>query len=174
MWEGILNKWADEIPSWVACPTDASPNAAWQQVMSMWSRLTRGGGLASETDDELLCPYHWAAPIHSLNCEIVWPKALDEPPYRHTAPHAPAHDSTSSHDCSGYDLNSSEAEFADGPGPYLELDTPGYAGVISERLIVEKLLAQAGIRLAAILNWLFADLDGEGSRYAKLGVTEPR
>jgi len=40
--------------------------------------------------------------------------------------------------------------------PYLELDTPEYGGKISREWVVEKLFAMAGIRLAAVLNYLFA------------------
>jgi hypothetical protein len=36
--------------------------------------------------------------------------------------------------------------------PYLKLDTPDYAGVITEQFIMEKLLPQAGIWLATIIN----------------------
>ena len=37
----------------------------------------------------------------------------------------------------------------------LELDTPEYAGTIERELIIEKLLAQGGLRLAGILNYVF-------------------
>jgi hypothetical protein len=47
-------------------------------------------------------------------------------------------------------------------GRYLELDTPEYAGVIQKEWVLEKLMAMAGIRLAGVLNSLFADIDGEG------------
>jgi len=165
MWEGILNKWADEIPSWLSCPSPLSAptsNSLWQQVMSTWVRLTRGVKAAEETDDELLCPYHWAEPIHSLNCEIIWPKELDEPPYGD--PIHRAHSSEVSahhHNCGELDSDTIIDEEFNPRRPYLELDTPEYSGVIAERLIVEKLLAQAGIRLAAVINWLFADIEGE-------------
>jgi hypothetical protein len=39
---------------------------------------------------------------------------------------------------------------------YLELDTPKYTGRIEKEWIVEKLLAQGGVRLAGILNYIFA------------------
>jgi len=39
---------------------------------------------------------------------------------------------------------------------YLELDTPKYSGEIEKEWIVEKLLVQAGVRLAGILNHIFA------------------
>ena len=38
------------------------------------------------------------------------------------------------------------------------LYTPEYAGMIKDRGLVEKLLTQGGIRLAAILNWIFAEV----------------
>ena len=44
----------------------------------------------------------------------------------------------------------------DGDSKY-ELDTDEYAGVIGQRMIVEKLLAQGGVRLAGILNYVFAN-----------------
>ncbi|KAJ6498732.1 hypothetical protein C8R45DRAFT_1093033 [Mycena sanguinolenta] len=92
-----------------------------------------------DTDDDLICPYYWAKPIHALNCEIVWPKALDESfpaPSTTVIPSRPPRG-----------------------GPFLELDTPQYSGVISKEWIIEKLLAQAGIRLAGMLNYLFADIE---------------
>jgi len=174
MWEGVLGKWKEEIPSWLACPA-ATPSSTgesasmWQQVMSIWGKIARGG--AEETDDELLCPYYWAKPIHTLNCEIVWPKALDEPPYSHP------YRTTSPCDSSSSELLTLEEELTmvdeagnyiggmnpTPGGPYLELDTPEYTGVISKQWLVEKLMAQAGVRLAGVLNWLFADFeDGEG------------
>jgi hypothetical protein len=47
---------------------------------------------------------------------------------------------------------------ADDPAdwPLLELATPEYFGMIREEMAVEKFLLQGGLRLAGILNWLFA------------------
>ena len=41
-------------------------------------------------------------------------------------------------------------------GDYPELDTPEYSGRIARDWVVEKLLAQGGVRLAGILNALFS------------------
>ena len=79
----------------------------------------------SDTDDEAVCPWSWSSPIHQLTCDWVWPKELDQPPYNEPR------------------------------GPMLELDTDNYAGRITEEWVVEKLLAMAGLRLAAILNLIF-------------------
>ena len=87
-----------------------------------------GHGPPETSDSDILCPYAWGAPVHKLNCETVWPAELDEP---ETEGRAPRRD-------------------------YLELDTPKYAGSIEKKWIVEKLLAQAGVRLAGILNRIFS------------------
>jgi hypothetical protein len=172
MWEGVLGKWENDIPNWLTCPAPtgtrslslafpSSFGAFWQQAQLVWNRVMGG---TMDTDDDLICPYHWAQPIHALNCEIVWPKALDEPPYNNTR----LDGASSEH--SHHEFVSPAAELAQvdsagrfvaGPvgGPYLELDTPEYSGVISKQWIVEKLLAQAGIRLAGVLNYLFADIE---------------
>ncbi|KAJ7502447.1 phospholipase C/P1 nuclease domain-containing protein, partial [Mycena galericulata] len=182
MWEGVLGKWENQIPEWLECPAPttrsrvslssfpSSFSAFWQQVLFVWNRVVSVGAM-DDTDDNLICPYYWATPIHALNCEIVWPKALDEPPYNNTRLDGAS--SGSSH----HDYVSPAAELAQvdevgqfiagaAGGPYLELDTPEYSGVISQQWIVEKLLAQAGIRLAGVLNYLFADF--EDAEEAKL------
>jgi hypothetical protein len=43
----------------------------------------------------------------------------------------------------------------DDSGAY-DLDTPEYAGEIGKQMIIERLLAQGGVRLAGILNYAFA------------------
>jgi hypothetical protein len=87
-------------------------------------------------DDDFVCPYHWSKPIQALNCELVWPAEFDHP------------------------RNPPE------PQPIIELDTPQYAGKIRKDRVIEKLIAQAAIRMAAILNGLFADEEAgfEGQR----------
>ncbi|KAG1819347.1 phospholipase C/P1 nuclease domain-containing protein [Suillus variegatus] len=167
VWEGITGKYEDELDSWLTCPAEPSVQPLqthWEQWLSWtfgrrigsWivgSHLTDGG---LNTDDETLCPYHWATPIHALNCQIVFPKALDEPPYNHVS----FSGSTDDHACNSSN-QSLEVHWLSRPrkNPYLELDTPEYSGAIENAWIVEKLMSQGGIRLAAVLNWLFADMD---------------
>ena len=179
MWEGILGRWKDEILNWTSCPatTKGSPStprgSLWQQVVSKMHTFS-SGDIAYETDDDILCPYHWARPIHELNCDLVWPKALDEPPY------APVITLQGSGTGSLADYTRAEISFDDvdedsvdtGKRVYLELDTPEYAGVISRTMLVEKLLAQAGIRLAAVINSLFADLEVVGLGRSSAGQSE--
>ena len=80
----------------------------------------------------------------SLNPEIQLPGAIDLSPK------------------SKVDLADSEDHYRagskGGSGPYLELDTPEYAVKVRSELVVEKLIAQGGIRLVGVLNWWFADL----------------
>ncbi|KAF7357889.1 hypothetical protein MVEN_00835100 [Mycena venus] len=171
MWEGVLGKWANDVPEWLTCPAPtqsrslsvgffSSLGAFWQQALLVWNRVAGG---AMDTDDDLICPYYWAKPIHALNCEIVWPKALDEPPYNHTRFDGAS--SSHHHEFVSPDVELAQVDragrFVGGPpgGPYLELDTPEYSGAISKQWIIEKLLAQAGIRLAGVLNYLFADIE---------------
>jgi hypothetical protein len=130
--DGIGGRWQDEVDSWLECP---EPLSLWQQTKQVSISRT---WKSSDTDDEAVCPYHWATPIHQMTCEWIWPKEMDEPPY-------------------GGPSSSKFGLFGRPPShPYLELDTPEYGGKIAREWVVEKLFATAGIRLAAILNYLFA------------------
>ncbi|THH18860.1 hypothetical protein EW146_g2214 [Bondarzewia mesenterica] len=188
MWEGVgvgmysgdQGKWEDEIEEWLECPNPSvhlqrhsrPPSfVAGSGSISTFNRLFQQAVLAflgwsggQNTDDGTLCPHAWAAPIHELNCDLVWPKELDEPPYN-----TPARAAGVSEDIGCLHASSAEEEvrayaehYADmggrRGGPYLELDTPEYAGRIEKEWIVEKLLAMGGVRLAGVLNEIFAPL----------------
>lgn len=167
MWEGIgvgeysttPGKWEDEVEQWLECPSTSAriqiPSFASGpiQMLSQFFRQTvldlfAGGGIQQETDDEILCPQAWAEPIHQLNCDLVWPKELDEPPYGSSVRE---------------DTKSAKGMGAR-KGTYLELDTPEYAGRITNEWVVERLLAMGGIRLAGILNEIFAPLVESGAQ----------
>ncbi|KAG8895453.1 hypothetical protein FRB99_000596 [Tulasnella sp. 403] len=90
------------------------------------------------------CPMHWSAPLHALNCELLFPPELDTPP-----PHSASALSRF------VDLLLSTVPIGQPRPVYLELDTPQYAGKIKDQKILEKLLAMGGVRLAAVLNELF-------------------
>ncbi|KAH9988797.1 phospholipase C/P1 nuclease domain-containing protein [Russula compacta] len=174
VWEGLGSdqhggRWGSEADSWLECPTTSGdPDSDsklvydeyedWvlapqeQQVMmaaAATRRLKRpttkrprkpsppghGGGPPQTSDSDSLCPYAWGKPVHALNCDIVWPPELDNPE------------------------EATAAAAAAGRVPrkeYLELDTPRYSGQIEKQWIIEKLLAQAGVRLAGILNGIFS------------------
>ena len=176
MWEGIMGRWKNDIQTWISCPApdNTSSGGMWQTVMSLFKK-----DVAAETDDDTMCPYAWAKPINKLNCDFIFPKSLDQPPYNQhylpfesesDSPHREAHFSPESEvdlvDPKGH--YRAESKGNEG-GPYLELDTPEYGGKIRNEFIVEELLAQGGIRLAGVLNLLFADL-GEGEARGGLWV----
>jgi hypothetical protein len=149
MWEGPLDKWADEIDDWLSCPIPTpessvvvEPEGTWQKVLSglsSFNSLFKRKGVEINPDGDVVCPYFWSQPLAALNCDIVWPKQL------------------TLKESGGYE-SSLEAT-------RLELDTPEYAGVIEKRMLVEKLLAQGGIRLAGVLNYLFADQGSKRSAF---------
>ncbi|EJD43369.1 phospholipase C/P1 nuclease [Auricularia subglabra TFB-10046 SS5] len=132
VWEGLLGAWRDDLPLWASCPEVTDPEP--EQRLSLLDRVQVVLGVKkpkaqpSDTDDDFVCPYAWAAEIHPLNCAVIWPSQLN--------------------------LTSAAAQPRE---PLLELDEPWYSGRIKEERIVERLLAQAGIRLAAVLNDIYAD-----------------
>ncbi len=143
IWEGLgvgrhAGRWGSEAKSWISCPrprfAESAVDAEWEPSQEVLAAPRKpkpgpGHGPPGTSDEGIFCPYAWTAPIHKLNCEVVWPAALDEPETEGRAPRR----------------------------EYLELDTPEYAGSIEKKWIIEKLLAQAGVRLAGILNHIFAE-----------------
>ncbi|KAF9480931.1 phospholipase C/P1 nuclease [Pholiota conissans] len=167
MWEGLLHPWAGNAAEWLSCAADAEPTepsdlmnsgllGAWQSAYRATQKMVATfmrDGVEIMPDGPVLCPHHWAKPLHQLNCEIVWPKALDDVRY------SGRFDSRDNHDCADEALFGEEEEEEDDDDAFdglLDLDTPEYAGVIAKRLLIEKLLAQGGIRLAGLLNYIFA------------------
>ncbi|KAF9805624.1 hypothetical protein IEO21_08995 [Rhodonia placenta] len=138
---------------------------AWAWVREALARVWRGGHDEERWDTDALCPYAWAREIHRLNCALpVWPAELS----------VAAEDGADTHGCAhGENVDGSEegAELAGHPRPHpdlLELDTPAYAGKIRAEWVVERLLAMAGVRLAAVLNTLV--LGGEAGLAPPGGV----
>ncbi|KIM24067.1 hypothetical protein M408DRAFT_331984 [Serendipita vermifera MAFF 305830] len=131
IWEGLLQAWKDDLEEWISCPTldSRSGPSIENQQLPLGSSVSIAEHDARRWDDDFVCPYHWAKPTAALNCEITFPEELDWAP------------------------NSTD------PHPAIELDTPRYAGKIRKRRILEKQLAQGGIRTAAVLNGLFANED---------------
>lgn len=132
VYEGLMGQWKDDLAEWVSCPSSYSTApeqlAASQQVLGTPPVSTQETPDLGRWDDEFVCPYAWAKPMQEINCNVIWPKIYDHPPKK-----------------SGEDED-----------PIIELDTPEYAGAIRKAGIVENLLARSGVRMAAVLNGLFA------------------
>ncbi|KAG8792209.1 hypothetical protein FRC16_011497 [Serendipita sp. 398] len=136
VWEGLSQAWKDQVDEWYTCPSTSLTSSFANSDQVPLDRNT----MTTETnvrrwDDDFVCPYHWAKPNSRLNCAITFPKELDWP------------------------ANSTD------PHPAPELDTSVYAGKIRKLRVMERLLAQGGIRTAAILNGLFATDDAQGGAF---------
>jgi len=164
VWEGIgvgrgTGRWESEADSWLECPASLSESGP-QLVLAAPRRPSRRGGDGPPltSDSDTLCPYAWGAPIHKLNCGIVWPAGIDLSARDDGDDDLHAH----GHHCGSTSLEEEVMAWAEatgrgrGKGDYPELDTPEYAGRIESEWVIEKLLAQGGIRLAGILNALFS------------------
>lgn len=146
--EGLLGWWKDEYLDWARCPgVPSATRVVGEYPSTRQALIYNAKTAASPQDDPSLpaCPLHWSAPIHQLNCDVVFPPELDrpDPSGRHVL-------TTLAQSLFGWFGLESLAE-----PPLLELDTPAYAGKIREHKVVEKLLAMGGVRLAAILNDMF-------------------
>jgi hypothetical protein len=159
IWEGVgvgrsKGRWESELDSWFSCPKSSSDSGP-QLVLAAPKRPRppRGDGPPQTSDSDTLCPYAWAAPIHKLNCGVVWPAGLDL---------AARDDGAGAHEHHNCESASVEDEMrmawaeTSGNDDLPDLDTPEYAGQIEKDWVIEKLLAQGGLRLAGVLNALFS------------------
>ncbi|KAK7041407.1 hypothetical protein VNI00_009273 [Paramarasmius palmivorus] len=175
MWEGVYSSWRDEIPDWLSCPappvqhtsTPSALGASWSYLHSIWT-FVKSSLSISTTENRQTTTLSAPSTGPSLFISLT---ALDEPPYGGHGRFSEFFTEQDDHDA--HHFSSVEAELAQfdkdgqfvggrhggstgGRPEYLELDTPEYAGVIADQRILERLMAQAGIRLAGVLNWLFA------------------
>ena len=164
VWEGVgvgrgTGRWESEADSWLECPASSLTLSKPQLVLAGPRRPPHRGveGPPQTSDSDTLCPYAWAAPVHQLNCDVVWPADLDLSARDDDAeaPHA--------HHCGADSVEDEMRDWVEaagrggrGGGDFPEMDTPEYSGRIASDWVIEKLLAQGGVRLAGILNALFA------------------
>lgn len=188
--EGVLDSWTNDIPNWLTCPTQTLPSrptseilisrvtftllGVWKSavgivhggVQTIMSKLNPKMGVSILPDGPIICPYYWAQPIHQLNCDVVWPVELDDP--RFSSPFdLPVAECIAQEDIDVSDDDDRHLEpcsSLDERVRLIQLDSPKYSGVIAQRMIVEKLLAQSGIRLAGILNYIFAPKDDQNQQ----------
>lgn len=176
VWEGILGWWREDYLSWASCPASEYAGASYPSNLSTepttsFVDMTLGDEVVFtdefapsspiesepffESDQHPLtgltpkrelptdlplpvCPLHWSQPIHALNCNstLIWPAYFSSLPPTNSPPeHIPASE-------------------------LIQLDTPSYAGRIRGELVIERLLAMAGVRLAAVLNEILDPEEG--------------
>ncbi|TFK20649.1 phospholipase C/P1 nuclease [Coprinopsis marcescibilis] len=166
MWEGVRERWAvphqdptsdeeySEVDTWGLCPPVSNHSALSTSNEAPQSNADYGNSdgaqaalvphkepLAIDPDGPLICPFAWSQPIHTLNCEYIWPAGVD----------LQSTDEAEEDTAAAYPSRPKS--------PLLDLDVPSYMGPLEREMVVEKLIAQGGLRLAGILNWLFADWD---------------
>jgi hypothetical protein len=130
MWEGTLNKWKSETDGWLSCSTHTPKSSQVVEPEGNWQKVLSSFNSLFKKGVKI-------NPDGDVVCPYFWSQPLN-------------------------DLNcdivwpKQLTLMESGGDEPLQLDTPEYAGVIEKRMLVEKLLAQGGMRLAGVLNHLFA------------------
>ena len=142
MYEGVLDKYQHELDDWLACPAVDSSSARLYPPTELMHQLPLVPSHSSRVREQQLLESERKAPAgdvpptdDAILCPYAWASPMHELNCAIVWPLA---------------LDDPDTD------GYLELDTEEYAGRIREEWIVEKQLAMGGIRLAAILNYLFA------------------
>jgi len=126
MWEGPLDKWSHQVHDWLSC-SKLVPESSTSPVVEAEGTWQKVlSGLRHLQSKKKGVEIN---PDGDVVCPYFWSQPLQA-------------------------LNCDIVWPKDDDVP--QLDTPEYAGVIEERMILEKLLAQGGVRLAGVLNYLFA------------------
>ncbi|EPQ31752.1 uncharacterized protein PFL1_01084 [Pseudozyma flocculosa PF-1] len=136
-----LGWFTNEAPEWPSCGTEAGRGLVVQQTGQ--SVFNDQDPSAVDDTDLPICPYYWTKPMHPLVCEYAFAHPVPEwePP--------------------SDDLEGGVPEHPPSPPPprlpLPELDTPEYLGRIDADKVIQRQLAKAGVRLAAVLNTLLLD-----------------
>ncbi|EIW70722.1 hypothetical protein TREMEDRAFT_28516 [Tremella mesenterica DSM 1558] len=84
VWEGIRQWYLPSLPTWLSCPSTgyALPLKETENLQNAllnlhplklnqtaWARGMEKGEMVFP-----VCPFHWAQPLHSINCDLAWPK----------------------------------------------------------------------------------------------------
>ncbi|KIJ29270.1 hypothetical protein M422DRAFT_37004 [Sphaerobolus stellatus SS14] len=133
IWEGVLNEWADEVQEWTQCPS------SFEDVPNFYPEYA-GSEFRTQPGQIPLNALRASSPKvpptdDATVCPFTWGQPIHALNCEIVWPR---------------ELNS------DNP-PHIELDTPEYSGKLKKQKIVMKLLAMGGVRMAAVLNEIFAD-----------------
>lgn len=165
--EGLGGWWADEWESWSSCPDDDHVE---QQATS--------GGPTNDVDetDLPLCPMAWTKPMHPLVCKYAFASPVPAPSGAEEAEQLGMHNGE--YDDSAFPVSWGETKRRrrrgrrgsgrrpGSPGnpstpppdhPQLPELADEYLERINADKVIQKQLAKAGVRLAAILNTLLLE-----------------
>ncbi|KAL1413611.1 hypothetical protein Q8F55_001386 [Vanrija albida] len=170
VWEGIREWWRDDVEGWLACPDSGDPyphssvgrfapskqgkpahRAPWLEG------LVNAGHLAAlSLPDTLRGVVAPLLPVPNASYEGFNRRLLANHPSKLAArgekTSFPACPYTWSKSIHGINCQYAWPREYTGTGPLIELDTPEYIGHIDGDKVLERLLAQGGLRLAKILN----------------------
>ncbi|KAF8520948.1 phospholipase C/P1 nuclease [Hysterangium stoloniferum] len=148
--DNILTNWTSEVVSWSECPADLSTSTSTPIAYHNSDQIPLDANADTDTSPNANANINTNTNTNSTNstnglpipqtddavaCPFYWAKPIHALNCEVVWP--PSMDSDDH--------------------PAVELDTPEYAGVLERDLVVQKLLGMGGVRLAAILNTLYAD-----------------
>jgi hypothetical protein len=163
-WEGIRQWWREDVDSWISCPASGDPYP--HSDLGSYPKPNKGerGQLlenaiqvASAAGESLMPDSVWTLlrpflPVPSTATEGMQHRLLANTPQRLNG--RPANEIACPYTWSvkNHHLNCHVAWPKEYHGAPIELDTPEYMARINNDKIMERLLAQGGLRLAKILN----------------------
>jgi hypothetical protein len=168
VWEGIREWWRDEAEKWIACPAggDPYPHSSLGSYAAPREKqrgaIVESAALLAAAAGEYLPDSVWTLvrpllPLPASATEGFEQLMLANTPLRlageeTTHPACPYTWSVETHQ-----INCALAWPKEYHGTPIELDTPHYIGAIDAENLMERLLAQGGLRLAKILNVVLGD-----------------
>ncbi|GAA5992238.1 hypothetical protein JCM10908_001833 [Rhodotorula pacifica] len=149
LWEGVRSWWRDSLPAWLACT--ATSSAAKLPNTQLIAPTQQAEQLAFRFDDEqraeekvVICPFDWASETHRTTCALGFPANYDDELQEESSASMRAGDQ-------------GDESQPTTTGRLLEVggQSPFYLKIRNTKA-VERLLVQAGLRLAATLNLVLA------------------
>ncbi|GEM10888.1 S1/P1 nuclease [Rhodotorula toruloides] len=131
LWEGVRSWWRTSLASWFACSpsTLSSPLYPASSADLPQIRLSTSPEVGPK---DVVCPFTWATETHSTTCEMGFPR--------------------------GYEMERKPLEEIGGRSEFYTKIRSAFSSLFSisfgQSLTLERLLTQAGLRLAAVLNTL--------------------
>ncbi|GAA5873866.1 hypothetical protein JCM3774_000707 [Rhodotorula dairenensis] len=168
LWEGVRSWWRDSLPAWLSCPsrsstdeveTDTAKGILYEPADQL-AFPASSGDEAPARENLVICPFEWASDTHKTTCALGFPANYDD------------------------EVRGEALMLSDGPsreaaepavtGRLLEVggQSPFYLKIRNTKA-VERLLVQAGLRLAATLNLILAPVADKAGFVAASAGREP-